>query len=111
MNPLVVILLTAIVAVLLLVVCKKREDYKRCICSSAQGGRDKVCQNKDAVTRAYDQEILTEFTDLADKGWSTSSPGDIQFPLAQGCGAGYNNSFKSNTPHEWVSWDFSDFAD
>ncbi len=106
MNQVVVLLFAAILAVLIVSMLPKRknnEDYqdvKKCICSQLQAGRDKVCQYKDAVTRAYDQEQLTEFTDFPSKGWSTVSPGDIQFPESQGC---------QNDGKTFNGWRFFDF--
>lgn len=87
MNPVVVVLISLVLLVLIIyLVPKNSEDYvKKCICSSMQAGRDRVCQDKEKVTMAYDKEEATEFTNLPSKGWSRVSPGDVDFPLSQGC--------------------------
>lgn len=93
----------------LLLVTNKESYTKKCIAQSSEGGRERVCQDKDTTEMAYDNGTATEFSNFKNKGWSTVSPGDVQFPTGDGCGDGYN-SIGWKQPHDWVAWDFSDFV-
>lgn len=87
------------------------DDVRKCICSSRQGGREENCQNKEVVTKLYLDGDLTEFTDIERKGsggiggWSTTSPGDLGFPLDTGC-TGCN---KGAGGRPWSFWDYTNF--
>jgi hypothetical protein len=90
----VVVSLIAIVVLAVLVAKKKHcsEGYKKCTCSSAGKGRFRSCQDTDVIQNLYKQGVLTEFTDLAaiqqaqgGPQWGRVSPGDINFPVSQGC--------------------------
>jgi len=78
------------------------ENYKKCICS--QTGDQRECQDTDTVQLLYDQGVLTEFTNLPNKGWGTVSPGDINYPKSEGCAWGDKTSNRL-----WTAWDFTDF--
>ena len=98
----VVIVLVLIVVAVLISIRHKKEGYSHCICSSNEGGRQKNCQDDILVNKLYNEGILTEYTDLPSKGWSTDSPGDSMFPQDEGC--------NTDQPKKgWVSWDFDDF--
>lgn len=81
---------------------RKRENFKKCVCTST-GPRDSVCQDTDAVEGAYEDNKLTEYTDLKSRGWSTVSPGDYKYPSAFGCGPAEKSD-------KWFSWDFTQFG-
>jgi hypothetical protein len=89
---------------------KKCENYRKCICSDGQGGRERNCQDTATVNKLYVNGELTESSSFKDKGWSDVSPGDVNFPLSQGCG--WSNSVASdmNQGSGWASWDFTDFG-
>jgi hypothetical protein len=81
---------------------EKKEEFKKCVCSSA-GPRDSVCQDTDVVEQAYEDNKLTEYTDLKSRGWTTVSPGDYKYPSAFGCGPPVKEP-------KWFAWDFTDFG-
>lgn len=89
--------------------CAKKESYKKCICSSGNGqgqaGRDMVCQDTVRTEMAYDDNSATEFRDFPSKGWSTVSPGDVDFPRLEGCNYTAKNN-GSNGGNQWAAWDF-----
>lgn len=91
----------------------KKEGYRKCICSSEQGGRERECQETDVVQVLYNENKLTEFSKFAPKGWSTTSPGDVNWPLSNGClgpdCSGNEDGCKSGTK-KWFAWDFTDFG-
>ena len=92
---------------------KKCENYRKCICSDGQGGRERNCQDTATVNKLYVNGELTESSAFKDKGWSHVSPGDVNFPLSQGCG--WSNSVvpqvsDGNQGSGWASWDFTDFG-
>lgn len=98
-----------IVTVLLVLLLRRKSDkenFRKCICSSEEGGRERNCQDTVDVNNLYVTGELTEFTNLPNKGWSTTSPGDIDFPLSQGC----NWSNHSSPDKPWNAWDFTDFG-
>jgi hypothetical protein len=97
----------AVLVIVLVVLLQKKhkEGYKKCICSQEQGGRESVCQDINTVKDLYNKNILTEYSTFPSKGWSTVSPGDIQFPQSAGCF--WDNSSKEKP--QWYSWDFTDF--
>lgn len=80
-----------------------KEGYKKCICSSSMDKRE--CQDGDEVQQLYDENILTEFTKLKSPGWTQVSPGDIDYPISEGCPW----PDESNKP-KWQAWDFTDFV-
>ncbi len=107
---LIIILLLGVIVLGVLIVTKKKncnsENFKRCICTQREGGRQQVCQDIVDVNNKYVTGELTENSDLQSKGWSKVSPGDIDFPASTGC------SF-SNPPAidpKWQAWDFTDFG-
>ena len=81
------------------------EGYRKCICTQEEGGRQSACQDTDTVQDLYQQNLLTEYTNLPSKGWTTDSPGDITFPESQGCVLDNSSTAKP----QWLSWDFTDF--
>lgn len=83
--------------------CSK-EGFRKCICSEGQGGREQDCQDTVVVNNLYVTNKLTEFSKLPDKGWSTVSPGDVDFPKPQGC------NWTGSPGKDWVKWDFTDFG-
>lgn len=98
-------LLVVVILIVLLATKKyhKGEGYKQCVCTQS-GGR--VCQNTKAVWDAYinGQNEFAKMT--SKKDWGTVSPGDINFPVSQGCTE--SNCYGKNN---WQKWDFDDFAD
>lgn len=81
-----------------------KEGFRKCICSEGQGGREQDCQDTVVVNNLYVTNKLTEFSKLPDKGWSTVSPGDVDFPKPQGC------NWTGSPGKDWVKWDFTDFG-
>jgi hypothetical protein len=95
----------AIIVIIVLVARKKhKEPFKKCICSSDQGGRERECQDTVEVNNLYVTNKLTEFSNLPNHGWTKVSPGDPDFPISQGC------SWPDNSTKGWKSWDFTDFG-
>lgn len=103
----------SILAILLIVIIfaevfrkKRKEGFRKCICSAEQAGRESVCQDTEVVDRLYQDNFLTESTNLKSKGWSTTSPGDVNWPLSEGC------PWPDNTKNskQWQAWDFTDFG-
>ena len=84
-----------------------KEHFRKCICSSREGGRQDNCQDTVTVNNKYVTNELTEFSDLPSPGWDRgASPGDVDFPVSEGCGFGQE-------PHDkqgWPMWDFTDFG-
>lgn len=74
-----------VITILLLKKKHKKENFRKCICSERQGGRERECQDDVEVNNLYVTGKLTEFSDLKAPGWDRVSPGDVQFPLSQGC--------------------------
>lgn len=97
----VVILILIIIAIVVSKRRHNRENYRKCICSSDQGGRQENCQDGDVVDKLYEDNILTESTNLRSKGWSTVSPGDVDFPVDIGCGEPIMRTQKT-----WAFWDY-----
>jgi hypothetical protein len=101
--------ITTIVILIILLQRKSKkqcnENFRTCSCSSQQGGRQSNCQDNDTVAALYNSNKLTEYTKLADKGWVNTSPGEVDFPLSQGC-----NWPTSVSNPKWTSWDFTDFG-
>lgn len=103
-----VILSLALVIILAIMLYRRRncrEGFRKCVCSSREGGRMEQCQDGDIVQQAYDDNLLTENTNLVSPGWSTVSPGDVNFPLSEGCK--WPDRVDSR---QWVKWDFTDFG-
>lgn len=95
-----------LLALLCLVMCCNRDDkesFKQCICSQ-RDVRGRNCQDVTEVNNLYVTGKLTENSDLKSRGWTTISPGDIQFPPSNGCG--WSNSATKG----WQTWDFTDFG-
>lgn len=102
----VIIFLTVVIIILILINCKRcncnSEGYTKCVCSSRNGG-EQNCQDSDEVVRLYNENKLTEYTDLQGPGWTTTSPGDLDYPHSNGCKWGDTGS------PGWGFWDFTDF--
>lgn len=81
----------------------KTEPYKKCICNSRN---ERNCQNSVLVTDLYDDNKLTEYTNLKSKGWQTEAenPGAITYPVSQGC------PWPDRSTKGWAKWDFTDFV-
>ena len=100
-----VIVLTIILIIFMVVKpWRKSEGYKKCICSS-NNGTERNCQDTEEVEKNYEDNKLTEFTDLKSRGWSTVSSGDYNYPVSNSC----NWKDDSGAKNEWVAWDFTDF--
>jgi hypothetical protein len=100
-----VVLTSIIVVAVLIGVGKiKLEGYKKCICSS-NNGTERNCQDTEQVEKNYEDNKLTEFTDLKSRGWSNVSSGDYNYPVSNSC----NWKDDSGAKNEWVAWDFTDF--
>jgi hypothetical protein len=91
---------------LLIIFRKKRENFKKCVCSSEAGGRERNCQDIATVNNSYVTGELTENSEFKNKGWSKVSPGDIDFPPSSGC----DWSDSDPTEKKWGKWDFTDFG-
>jgi hypothetical protein len=78
-----------VIVVLAVMVSRKKEGFKTCVCSSRQGGAAENCQDNDAVEDAYVDGSRTENTDFKSPGWDRGpSPGSYRFPASCG-GAPY----------------------
>lgn len=99
-------LLLIIIGILYKLLHRSKEKYRKCICSSEQGGRERECQETDVVQALYNDNVLTEYSKLKSPGWNTVSPGDMNWPLSGGC-TWPDNSEKSK---QWFAWDFTDFG-
>lgn len=103
----VIISLIVIVVLTILLSRKKHcENFKKCVCSSDQGGRERVCQDIVDINNLYVTGKLTENSSFKDKTWVGTSPGDVNFPISKGCG--WNDS--EPTEKKWGKWDFTDFG-
>lgn len=82
---------------------KSSESFKKCICNSRN---ERNCQDETLVTKLYDTNNLTEYTNLKSKGWQTEAenPGAITYPVSQGC------PWPDKSSKGWVKWDFTDFV-
>lgn len=85
---------------------KKKEGFRKCICSSHQAGRESECQETEVVQKLYEDNELTESTNLKSRGWTKVSPGDINFPVSEGCPWPNNHA----NAKEWQAWDFTQFG-
>lgn len=85
---------------------KNKEGFRKCICSSHQAGRESDCQETETVQTLYDDNKLTEFTNLKSRGWTKVSPGDISFPVSEGCPWPDNHK----NAKDWQAWDFTQFG-
>ena len=83
---------------------KHKEGFRKCICSSRQGGRERECQDDVDVNNLYVEGKLTEFSEFKSPGWDRVSPGDTMFPLSQGCT--WPNC--SNGKNQF--WDYTEFG-
>ena len=87
-----ILLLLASIGMLIYAIVKNKtgskEGYNKCICTEGGDGRGRTCQDDDVAIAAYDAGKATEYSDFPDKGWLTSSPGDMSFPEAKGCHLG-----------------------
>ncbi len=82
--------LSVIITLTVVLSKKKKEPFKKCVCSikGGQGGTMRVCQDSEKVKYSN----LSENSDLAGiqrmnggSQWSRVSPGDITFPVSQTC--------------------------
>lgn len=83
----------------------KSENFRQCVCQSAGSGRERACQDTTEVNNLYVTGQLTETSKLPDRGWSTVSPGDMNFPVSNGCAW-----MDYSKQPEWQKWDFTDFG-
>lgn len=100
-----ILLITIMVLIVLNLVKHDKENFTKCVCSSRYGAQ-RDCQDDDEVRKLYDENKLTEYTDLVHPGWAKVSPGDIDYPLSEGCK--WCDSHPKN--RVWSSWDFTDFG-
>jgi hypothetical protein len=98
-----------IVAIIILAVYytnnSNKENYRKCVCNEDDEGRGRVCQDVVAVNNAYVSNILTEFSALPSKNWTTVSPGDVKWPTSSGCP--WPDAVSKD---KWKSWDYTDFG-
>jgi hypothetical protein len=80
------------------------EGYQRCLCTGGGQGRDRVCQESEDSEDMYDNGQATEYSNFPNKGWSTSSPGDSDYPPAKYCHLGACGDNVTG----WVAWDYQD---
>ena len=101
----IVILILVIILMTKLKNCKKStENFRKCICS---GPATEECQDTIVVDDLYVKNKLTEYSNLKNKGWGNVSPGDINFPVCNGCGCGSINNLQGPG---WRNWDYTDFG-
>jgi hypothetical protein len=104
-------LILAIIAILVLSFILMRKDssecFKQCVCQQGGTGRERACQDVTTVNNLYVTGQLTETSQLPDKGWTTVSPGDMSFPVSNGCN--WCNDSSEKKP-EWQKWDYTDFG-
>lgn len=105
----VVLSLSTIAVLTFLLVRKntKKENFRKCICSGGGQGRERVCQDTEAVQQAYEKG-MTEYSDFKSKGWTKVSPGDMDYPTSSGCPWNMKDKkMGEKSPH---GWDDSAFA-
>lgn len=95
--------ITAVVTVLLN--ANSKENFRKCVCGCSEGGRECNCQDTEVVGKMYDKNVFTEFTNFPSKDWSGVSPGDVDFPISQGC-----RWPDTTNERKWVRWDYTDFG-
>lgn len=92
------------IGVLLGLLMKKDKDekYDKCVCASAGYGH-RVCQNTDIAQAMYQTGLVTENTNTLPKsrGWTSVSPGDINYPVSKDCG--WSNSVLKKGMAAWSS--------
>jgi len=99
------VIIGVIIIVLVVVYYKKsHESFKKCICSSRQGGCAENCQDTEDVDNAYVSGKATEFSDLKSPGWDRGpNPGSYRFPSSCS-GAPYDEH------PNFGPWDFTEFG-
>jgi hypothetical protein len=105
-NVIIGVAVIALISLIVALVLRKKdnkEGFKKCVCTST-GPLDRVCQDTDAVEKAYDDGQLTESTNFPSRGWSKVSPGDLDYPSAVGCRP------TDADKKQWFAWDFTDFG-
>jgi hypothetical protein len=100
----ILLILNVIVLIVLLHGKKRKEGYKKCMCSSSGTGRERKCQDTEIVEQNYVSNKLTEFTDLKSRDWNQTSSGDYNFPASVNC-----NWTDETSNTKWKEWDFTDF--
>jgi hypothetical protein len=107
-NLVVIISILAIsLGALAVLSAKSQENFKTCVCSSREGGREQNCQDNDKVQKLYNDNILTEYSVLKNPGWSDTGPGSYCFPKSN-CSC---DNCKERIEHPKYSfWDFSQFG-
>ena len=98
----VVVALLVLLSVVSMIMNRRTENYRSCLCSQTDGGRAENCQNNDLVDLLYEEGKLTEYSKFKDRGWSKRSPGDMDFPNKQSC--------PSANVRGWTTDDFTDFG-
>jgi hypothetical protein len=98
-----------VIAILLFVLVKHNssECFRQCVCQQGGTGRERACQDVTEVNNLYVTGQLTETSKLPDKGWTTVSPGDMSFPVSNGCEW---MNYAQKQPPEWQKWDYTDFG-
>jgi len=82
-----------------------KEKFKKCVCSSREGGRSQNCIDTVEQDNLYADADRTEYTDQKSPGWDRgANPGNYEFPTGT-CGGG---SGKVRPP--WGAWDFTEFG-
>lgn len=104
------LLFVGIILIVILVLALKKdnneepreEKYKKCICTSRN---ERNCQDDDLVKKLYEENKLTEYTNLKSKGWQNESenPGAITYPVSVGC------PWADKFQPKWKGWDFTEF--
>lgn len=93
-----------VLAILLSRKKKSNENFRKCICSERQGGRERNCQDDVVVNNMYVTGKLTEFSKLKSPGWDRVSPGDSSFPLSAGC------TWPNSSNGKQQFWDYTEFG-
>ena len=82
---LIIITITIIILVIIVALANKKENFKKCVCSSREGGAAENCQDTEVVDNNYANGILTENSNLKSPGWDRGpNPGSYRFPSSCG---------------------------
>lgn len=81
--------------------CRRKENFRQCVCSSTRG---QTCQDIDQVWASYEAGITENNPNFGEHKWSKTSPGDVNFPPSKGC------AWSDPNQKGWFKWDFTDFG-
>jgi hypothetical protein len=82
---LIIITITIVIIGIIVVLANKKENFKKCVCSSREGGTAENCQDTEVVDNNYASGKLTEYSNLKSPGWDRGpNPGSYRFPSSCG---------------------------